>query len=144
MRRGIGGVIEGRTGQTAMSGPLDELTNLTEAQLAVDPRIALLRMTFEFLVQQQYFGAAATMVAEYIDAIRRLEVAESSGNLSVPSVKAAAILWRREVKGFKHWYGADDDETIARMMQNLTDNGVQNFVYELAVELQVNRPGESG
>ena len=30
--------------------------------------------------------------------------------------------------------------TIARLMQELTDKGIQKFVAELAVELQVNSP----
>ena len=98
------------------------------------------RLTFEFLLQQEYFGTAAMMVAEYIAHIQRLEAAESSGNLSAPNVKSAAILWRREINGFKHWYGADDDETIARLMLELADKGIQPFVADLAVELQVNRP----
>lgn len=119
-----------------MIGPLDELT---EEQLAVDPRIGMRGLAFEFLIQQEYFGAAAMMVAEHIDSIQRLEAAERSGNLSVSSVKAAAVLWRNEIKGFKHWYRTDNDATIARMMQELTDKGVQKFVSELAVELQVSQ-----
>ena len=54
--------------------------------------------------------------------------------------KAAAILWRNEIKGFKYWFGAHNDATIARLMQELTDKGMQQFVSELAVELQVNHP----
>ena len=73
--------------------------------------------------------------------IHRVEAAENSGNLPISSVKAAAILWRNEVKGFKYWFGADNDATIARLMQELTDNGVQTFVADLAVQLQVDRPG---
>ena len=53
-------------------------------------------------------------------------------------MKAAAILWRNEIKGLKHWFGADDDATIARMMQELAEKGMQQFVAELAVELKVN------
>ena len=82
------------------------------------------------------------MVAEFIATILRIEAAENSGNLSTPSVKTAAILWRNELKGFKFWYGADDDATIARLMQELADKGTQMFVAELAVELQMNRPLE--
>ena len=67
---------------------------------------------------------------------QRIDAAESSSDLLVPSVKAAAILWRNEIKGFKYWYGASDDATIARLMQNLTDNGVQTFVAELAHSAQ--------
>jgi hypothetical protein len=77
-------------------------------------------------------------VEEFIAHIQRLETAESSGHLSVPSVKSAAILWRNEIKEFKHWFGADDDETIARLMKELADKGMQKFVADLAVELQVN------
>jgi len=91
-------------------------------------------------LQQEYFATAAMMVAEFIGTIQRLEAAESSGNLSVPSVKAVAILWRNEVKGFKYWFGSNDDDGIARLMQELADKGIQKFVAELAVELQVNHP----
>ena len=123
-----------------MTEPLNELTNLSEEQLAADPRIGMRRLAFEFLLQQEYFGTAAMMVAEYIGTIRRLEAAENSGNLSLPSVKAAAILWRNEIRGFKFWFSANDDATIARLMQQLTDKGIQKFVADLAVELQVNHP----
>ncbi len=129
--------------EDAMSDPPDELADLSEEQLAADPRIGMRRLTFEFLLQQEYFGTAAMMVAEYIATIHQLEAAESSGNLSAQSVKSAAILWRREIRGFKYWYGADDDETIAGLMQELADKGIQQFVADLAVELQVDRPGES-
>ena len=121
----------------AINGP--ELSDLTEGQLAADPRIEMRRLTFEFLLQQEYFGTAAMMVAEYFTHIQRIEAAESSGNLSTTSLKSAAILWRNEIKGFKHWFGADDDETIARLMQELADKGMAQFVSELAVELQVDR-----
>lgn len=120
--------------------PLTTLQELTDEQLAADPRIALRRMTFEFLLQQQYFATAATMIAEFIQTIQRLEAAESSGNLSVPSVKQAAILWRNEIKGFKHWFGTNNDEEIARLMQQLVNKGFQTFVADLVVELQVNHP----
>ena len=80
------------------------------------------------------------MVAEYIGTIRRLEAAENSGNLSLPSVKAAAILWRNEIRGFKFWFGTNSDGTIADLMQQLADKGIQKFVADLAVELQVNHP----
>ena len=120
--------------------PLTTLQELTEEQLAADPRIAMRRMTFEFFLQQEYFATAATMVAEYIGTIQRLEAAESSGNLSVPSVKQAAILWLNEIRGFKYWFGANDDAAIADLMQKLVDKGIQKFVTELAVELQVNHP----
>ena len=123
-----------------MNEPLTPLTDLTEEQLAADPRIGMRRLAFEFLLQQEYFGTAAMMVAEYIATIQRIEAAENSGNLPVPSVKAAAILWRNEIRGFKFWYGATDDATISILMQNLGDKGMQQFVAELAVELQVNHP----
>ena len=115
-----------------------ELTDLTEEQLAADPRIEMRKLAFEFLLHQQYFGAAAMMVAEFIASIQRIEAAENSGHLPVPSAKTAAILWRNEIKGFKYWFGANDDETMRRLMQELTDKGMQSFVAELAVELQVN------
>ena len=127
--------------EDAMTEPLNELPDLTEAQLATDPRIGMRRLSFEFLLQQEYFGTAATMVAEFMSHVQRIEAAESSGNLSVPSVKQAAILWRNEIKGFKYWYGADDDATIARLMQELADKGMSQFIVDLAVELQVNHPG---
>ena len=123
-----------------MNEPLDKLTDLSEEQLAADPRIGMRRLAFEFLLQQEYFGTAAMMVAEYIATIQRIEAAENSGNLPVPSVKAAAILWRNEIRGFKYWFGATDDATISILMQNLGDKGMQQFVAELAVELQVNHP----
>lgn len=123
-----------------MDVPLNELADLTEDQLASDPRIEMRRLAFEFLLQQEYFGTAAMMVAEFIATIHRIEAAENSGHLPVTSVRAAAILWRREIRGFKYWYGADDDATIARLMQELADKGIQQFVADLAVELQVNRP----
>ena len=123
-----------------MTEPPFNLTDLSEEQLAADPRIGMRRLAFEFLLQQEYFGTAAMMVAEYIATIQRIEAVESSGQLSTPSAKQAAILWRNEIKGFKHWCGADDDETIARLMQQLADTGIQQFVADLAVELQVDRP----
>ena len=75
------------------------------------------------------------IVAEYIGTVQRIEAAESSGNLSLPSVKQAAILWRNEIRGFKHWFSANDDATIADLMQKLVDKGIERFVTELAVEL---------
>jgi len=123
-----------------MTEPLTFLADLTEDQLAADPRIGMRRLTFEFLLQQEYFGTAAMMVAEFIATIQRIEAADNSGHLPAPSVKEAAILWRNEIKGFKHWFGANDDATIALLMQELTDKGMQQFVSELAVELQVNHP----
>lgn len=123
-----------------MAEPLNEITDLSDEQLAADPRIGMRRLAFEFLLHQEYFGTAAMMVADFIATIQRLEAAESSSLLSTLSVKQAAILWRNEIKGFKHWYGADGDETIGTLMQELADKGVQQFVADLAVELQVNRP----
>ena len=123
-----------------MNEPLDKLTDLSEEQLAADPRIGMRRLAFEFLLQQEYFGTAAMMVAEYIGTIQRLEAAENSGNLSLPSVKTAAILWRNEIKGFKYWFGTNDDGTIADLMQQLTEKGIQQFVADLTVELQVDHP----
>ena len=123
-----------------MNEPLDKLTDLSEEQLAADPRIGMRRLAFEFLLQQEYFGTAAMMVAEYIGTIRRLEAAENSGHLPVPSVRQAAILWRNEIRGFKFWFSANDDATIARLMQQLADKGIQKFVADLAVELQVDHP----
>ena len=82
-----------------MNTPLTSLADLSEEQLAAEPRIGIRRLVFEFLLQQKYFGTAAMMIAEFIATIQRIEAAENSGNLSVPSVKAAAILWRNEIKG---------------------------------------------
>ena len=118
---------------------LASLKDLTEDQLASDPRVGMRKLAFEFFLRQEYFGTAAMMVAEFIGTIQRLEAVENSGKLSVPSVKAAAILWRNEIRGFKYWYGENDDDTVARLMKELADNGIQKFVAELAVELQVNR-----
>lgn len=123
-----------------MSDSLNELSDLSDEQLAADPRIGMRRLAFEFLLQQEYFGTAAMMVAEYIGTIQRIEAAENSGNLSLPSTKAAAILWRNEIKGFKYWFGAPDDATISDLMRVLADIGVQQFVADLTVELQVNHP----
>ncbi len=112
------------------------MTEASDDPIASDPRVVLLRMVFDFLLQQQYYGAAATMVAEHLSQIQRIERAESSGKLSPESVRAAATVWQREFQAFKYWYGADDDATIARLMQELADKGMQQFVVELAVELQ--------
>ena len=123
-----------------MNELLDKLTDMSEEQLAADARVGMRRLAFEFLLQQEYFGTAAMMVAEFIATIQRIEAAENSGHLPVPSVKAAAILWRNEIKGFKYWYGANDDATISISMQNLSDKGMEQFVAELAVALQVDHP----
>jgi hypothetical protein len=64
------------------------ISELTEEQLATDPRVGMRKLAFEFLLQQEYFGTASMMVAEFIGTIQRLEAAENSGKLSVPSVKA--------------------------------------------------------
>ena len=44
------------------------------------------------------------------------------------------------IRGFKFWFGSNDDGTIADLMQQLADKGIQKFVADLAVELQVNHP----
>ena len=75
-----------------MTDPVGELSDMTEQQLASDPRIGIRRLVFEFLLRQEYFGAAAMMVAEFLSHIHRIEAAESSGYLSAPSVKSAAFL----------------------------------------------------
>ena len=49
-----------------MTDPLNELTDLSDEQLAADPHIGMRRLAFEFLLQQEYFGTAAMMVAEFI------------------------------------------------------------------------------
>lgn len=54
-----------------MTEPLYELTDLTEEQLAADPRIGMRLLAFEFFLQQEYFGTAAMMVAEFRRAWRR-------------------------------------------------------------------------
>ena len=123
-----------------MTKPSVNPRHLSDEQLACDGRVGMQRLLLEFLLQQEYFTTAAMMIAEYIASIQRLEEIERSGLLSTPSIKQAAILWRNEIKGFKHWCGADDDETIARLMQQLADTGIQQFVADLAVELQVDRP----
>ena len=48
-----------------MTEPLNELADLSEEQLAADPRIGMRRLTFEYLLHHEYFGTAAMMVAEY-------------------------------------------------------------------------------
>ena len=77
-----------------------ELNDLIEERLAADARIGMRKLVFEVLPQQEYFNAAAMMVAEYFIFIQRIEAGENSGNLSHSSVKAAAILGRNEIKGF--------------------------------------------
>ena len=52
---------------------MDQITDLTEEQLAADPRNEMWRLAFEFLLQQEYFGIAATMVAEFIATIQRIQ-----------------------------------------------------------------------
>jgi hypothetical protein len=117
----------------------EPLSDLSDDELATDPRVGMLKIVFEFLLQQGYFAAAAMMVAEHISHIQRIDAAESSGNLSVPSVKTAAIIWRREIRGFKHWFGATYNTTVARLMQDLTAKEIEQFVADLAIELQVSR-----
>jgi hypothetical protein len=56
------------------------------------------------------------MIVEFIATIQRLEAAESSGRLSVSSLKQAAILWRNEFRGFKHWSaGAELIQAVSRL-----------------------------
>jgi hypothetical protein len=117
----------------------EPLSDLSDDELASDPRVGMLKIVFEFLLQQGYFAAAAMMVAEPISHIQRIEAAEGSGNLSVPSVKTAAVIWQREFNGFKFWFGAADDTTVARLMQELAAKEIEQFVVDLAVELQVSR-----
>jgi len=123
--------------QIGLIHALINLPDLTEEQLAADPRAGLLRLVFGFLLQQDCYCAAAMLVAERIHQIRRIEQAESSGNLSVPSVKSASVIWRHEVRGFKYRFGASDDTTVARLMPEFTDKVMEAFVAGLAVELQV-------
>ena len=102
----------------------------------------MLRLVFEFLLQQNYFGAAAMMVAEHLGQILRIEAAESSGNLSAQSLGTASVIWQQEVHGFKHWYGCPDDATISMLLQELKVRGMQQFVADLAVALQLRHPLE--
>ena len=53
------------------------------------------------------------------------------------SEKTASVIWQNEVHGFKYWFGANDDETIARLMHDLADKGIQKFVQDLTTELQI-------
>lgn len=43
-----------------------ELSDLSEEQLAADPRIGMRKLAFEILLQEGYFGAAVMMVGEFI------------------------------------------------------------------------------
>lgn len=106
--------------------------------IADEPRVGMLKIVVEFLMQQHYFCAAATMVAEHLGQIHRIEAAESSGRLSKMSVKTASVIWQNEVQSFKYWYGANDDVKIAQLLQECTDKGVQKFVEDLTTELQIN------
>ena len=47
-----------------MTEPLVSMTDLSDEQLAADPRVGMRRLAFEFLLQHVYFGTAAMMVAE--------------------------------------------------------------------------------
>lgn len=109
---------------------------------AIEPRVGMLKIVFEFLLQQNYFGAAAMMVAEHLGQILRIEAAESSGNLSAQSLGTASVIWQQEVTGFKYWYGCPDDGTITITLRELKSKGMQQFVADLAVELQLNHPLE--
>ena len=102
----------------------------------------MLRLVFEFLLQQNYFGSAAMMVAEHLSQILRIEAAESSGNLSTHSLGTASVIWQQEVTGFKFWYGCPDDSTIAIMLRELARKGMRQFVADLAVELQLSHSVE--
>ncbi len=119
------------------------MTEASDDPIASEPRVLLFRMMFGFLLQQQYFGAAATMVAENLSQLHRIERAESSGNLSPESVRAAATDWQWEFQAFKYWYGADDDTVIARLLRELAEKGMQPFVVDLAIELQFRQAGGS-
>ena len=66
------------------------MTNSADDRSATDPRVLMLRLVFEFLLQQNYFGSAAMMVAEHLSQILRIEAAESSGNLSTHSLGTAS------------------------------------------------------
>ena len=121
---------------------MSDLPELSEQQIADSPRVAMFRVILGVLLQQDFYGTAAMLVADYISETHRLEQAERAGHLSVGSVKNASNIWRREVSGFKYWFGADDDTTITRLMQELTDKGMEKFVADLAVELQVSHPTE--
>ncbi len=57
--------------------------------------------------------------------------------------EAAAILWRNEVRGFKHWFGTNYDDAIARLMRVLADKGMPQFVADLTVDLQNNHKPKS-
>jgi hypothetical protein len=118
------------------------MTDSPDDRSATNPRVLMLRLVFEFLLQQNYFGAAAMMVAEHLGQIHRIEAAESSGNLSAQSLGTASVIWQQEVTGFKYWYGCPDDGTIAIMLRELTNKGMQQFVADLAVELQLSHPLE--
>ena len=110
--------------------------------IANNPRVGLLRFVLEFLLQQNSFGSSAMMVAEHISHIHYVEKAESFGNLCIESVRTASATWQTEVHGFKYWFGTPGDNTIARLMQELADKGMQQFVANLAVELQIDHMPE--
>ena len=116
------------------------MTDSAADRTETNPRVLMLRLVFEFLLQQNYFGAAAMMVAEHLGQILRIEAAESSGNLSVQSLGTASVIWQQEVMGFKYWYGCPDDGTIVIILLELTSKGKQQFVADLSVELQLSHP----
>lgn len=121
---------------------------MSERQIADDPRYQMFKMTVEFLFDHHYFQTAATLVAEYLTQIRRLESAESSGALSTSSVKVAAVIWQNEVRGFSVWWSRGSAETL---LAELESKGRTTFVKELSEELAKTaerpgwlRPGQSG
>ena len=75
-----------------MTEPPVNLTELSDEQLASDPRIGMRRLAFEFLLQHEYFGTAAMMVAEFIATVQRLEEIEGSGLLSKPWAAQGAVI----------------------------------------------------
>lgn len=125
---------------TVLGEDLSPLSDLTPDPVANDPRVGMLKIVFEFLLQQHYFCAAATMVAEHLRQIQRIEAAESSGRLSSASVKTASVIWQNEVQGFKYWFGANDDVKIAQLLQECSDKGMQKFIEDLAIELRTTPP----
>jgi hypothetical protein len=75
------------------------------------PKLATL-----FLLQQENFGTAAMITAEFISTIQRIEFTENSGQLLVRSVTRATIFWRNKIKGFNYSFGANDIAIIARLI----------------------------
>lgn len=50
-----------------------EFTDLTEQQITDSPRVGMFRIVFGVLLHQDFYGAAAMLVAEYIAETQRLE-----------------------------------------------------------------------